>query len=59
MVDNAGGLSAAFNNLVNIGGDSGTFAEVFQIVSGLLGVAIESSPESAVASRERGITVTE
>ena len=59
VADIAGASSVAFNNLVDIGGGSGTFAEEFQIVGGLPAVVIEPSPESAAACRERGITVIE
>ena len=57
VADIAGGSSVKFNNLVDIGGGPGTFAEEFQIISGLPVVVIEPSPESAAACRERGITV--
>jgi len=55
----ASGLSVAFNNVIDIGGGSGTFAEEFRALSDLSVVVIEPSPESAAACRERGITVIE
>lgn len=59
VADIAGGLSVGFNNLIDIGGGSGTFAEEFGAISDLTIVVIEPSPESAAACRERGITVIE
>ena len=59
VADIAEGLSVAFNNLVDIGGGSGTFAEEFIAVCDLSVVVIEPSPESAAACRERGIPVIE
>jgi 2-polyprenyl-3-methyl-5-hydroxy-6-metoxy-1,4-benzoquinol methylase len=59
VADIAEGSSVAFNNLVDIGGGSGTFAEEFIAVCGLSVVVIEPSPESAAACRERGIAVIE
>jgi hypothetical protein len=59
VVDIAGGLSVAFNNIIDIGGGSGTFAEEFKALSDLSAVVIEPSPESAAKCRNRGITVIE
>ena len=59
MADIAEASSVAFNNLVVIGGGSGTFAEEFIAACGLSVVVIEPSPESAAAYRKRGITVNE
>ncbi len=59
VADIAGGLSVAFNNIIDIGGGSSTFAEEFRALSDLSIVVIEPSPESAAACRERGITVIE
>jgi len=53
------GLPVSFNNVIDIGGGSGTFAEEFRVVSDLPVVVIEPSPESAAACRDRGITVIE
>ena len=51
--------SVEFNNLVDIGGGSVTFAEELMALSNLSVVVIEPSPKSAAACRKRGITVNE
>jgi hypothetical protein len=57
--DIVSGLPVSFNNVIDIGGGSGTFAEEFRVVSDLPVVVIEPSPESAAACRRRGIPVIE
>ena len=59
VADIASGLSVSFDNVIDIGGGSGTFAEEFMAICNLSVVVIEPSPESAAACREREITVIE
>jgi len=59
IADIAGGLSVAFNNIIDIGGGSGTFVEEFRALSDISVSVIEPSPESAAKCRNRGITVIE
>ena len=49
--------SLIFDNLIDIGGGSGTFAEEFKAISDISVIVIEPSPESAAQCRSRGVTV--